>query len=81
MIISVFTIRDDKAQAYLQPFFLSNESMARRAIADCVSDSDHMFGKHPEDYALFSLGTFDDQSGKFVLTDAPRHLINLIDVE
>lgn len=61
----VFSIYDAKAQAYLQPFFMSNIGLALRAIGDCLSDPNHQFTKHPEDYTLFNLGTFDPVTGIF----------------
>ena len=65
MIKKVFTVYDDKSEAYLQPFFLDTVGQARRAITDCVNDVNHQFCKHPSDYTLFELGTFDDSTGEF----------------
>lgn len=58
-----FVIYDDKAKAYLPPFFLPEIGMAIRAFGDCVNDPKHNFGAHPADYTLFCTGTFDDRSG------------------
>lgn len=62
MIQRVFTIYDSKSEAYLQPFFMLTDGQARRAIEDCVNDPGHQFGRHPEDYTLFFLGTWDDST-------------------
>ena len=64
MIHKIFTVFDQKAKAYLPPFFMHQEGMSVRTFKDCVQSSDHQFGKNPEDYQLFSLGTFDDENGK-----------------
>ncbi|QXP08349.1 MAG: nonstructural protein [Arizlama microvirus] len=71
MIQKIFTVYDSKVEAYLQPFFLPSKGAALRAITDVANDPSHMFGKHPEDYVLFELGTFDDQDCKFDLYAAP----------
>jgi len=63
MKLSVFSVWDDKAQAFLPPFFLPNKAMAVRAFSGCVEDSNHMFCKHKMDYTLFFLGEFDDSTG------------------
>jgi hypothetical protein len=76
----VFTVRDNKAQAYLQPFFLPNEAVAVRGINNCLTDPNHAFSHNPEDYALYILGEYDETTGKFVLLDAPEHLFNVIDL-
>jgi len=60
-----YSIFDEKAKAFLPPFFLHNEAVAVRAFADCVNNPEHQFGKHPTDYTLFCLGGFDDTTGSF----------------
>lgn len=69
MIHQIFTIHDAKAAAYLPPFILPNAEMAKRIFTDCVNSEDHQFAKHPEDYTLFRLGTFDDNSAQYMLTE------------
>lgn len=56
----MFVIYDAKANAYLQPWFLTTDAMALRAFNDCVNDKKHNFGLHPEDYTLFKIGEFND---------------------
>lgn len=65
MLQKVFSIFDDKAAAYLQPFFLDTTGQAIRAIQDCVSDPNHNFAKHTADYTLFQIGEFDNTTGVF----------------
>ncbi len=60
----MFVIFDSKANAYMQPWFLTQDGMALRAFSDCVNDKDHNFGRHPEDYTLFTIGEFDDQTAQ-----------------
>jgi len=71
----IFTIFDSKAHAYLLPFFLPEQDMAMRTFLDCVNDDNHQFGKHPEDYTLFNIGSWDDEKAKF-LTNNPISLGN-----
>lgn len=63
MKIEVFCIFDSAAQAYLPPFNLPTTEMAVRTFGDTVNDPTHPFSKHPQDYALFEIGTFDDSKG------------------
>ena len=67
----VFSIFDVKAQAYLPPFILPNAEMAARTFGDCINSDNHQFAAHPEDYTLFRLGTFDDNTGAYTLEAAP----------
>lgn len=64
MIHKIFSVRDLKAEAYLQPFFSANTNTATRAFQDACRQADSPFAKHPEDYMLFELGLFDDVSGE-----------------
>jgi len=64
MIKQIFSIYDQKAEAFYQPFFFDTIGQAKRIIHDFVKTEDHAFNKHPADYTLFSLGTFDDNNGE-----------------
>lgn len=66
MDLQCFAVHDKKAQAFITPFYLPNEMMASRTFMDCINDDSHQFSKHPEDYSLFLIGTFDMNSGEFV---------------
>lgn len=61
---NMFVVYDVKANAYMQPWFLTQEGMALRAFSDCVNDADHNFGRHPEDYTLFNIGLYDDSTAE-----------------
>ncbi len=68
--IFIFTIFDVKAHAYLQPFHMPTLGEATRLFSDCINDTKHPFGKHPEDYILFTAGHFNLENGKHELLDA-----------
>ena len=63
MKLSIFSVFDSKASAFLPPFFLHNDAMAIRVFSDCVNADTHAFGKHPADYTLFRIGSFSDENG------------------
>lgn len=63
MKISIFTVFDQKASAFLQPFFSPTVGTAIRAFSDTINDPNSMLSKHPADFTLFEIGGFDDQSG------------------
>ncbi len=72
----VFCVYDSAADAYLPPFFLPEQGQAIRVFGDCVNSADHQFGKHPGDYTLFFLGSFDDRSAGFDIEASCIKLIN-----
>ena len=65
MTYHIFSIHDSKAQAFFPPFYLHNQAMATRQFGDMVNDPESNISKHPADYTLFTLGTWDDQDSTF----------------
>lgn len=63
MIHKIYSVYDSKAQTYTPPFFQHQEAMALRTFTDCCNDPGHTFGMHPDDYTLYHLGTYNDNSG------------------
>lgn len=80
MKIKMFTVYDIKAKSYLPPFYMQSTGQAMRTFEDTVNDPDHAFGKHPEDYVIFEVGTFDDQSCTFELHKSPITLAKAIEL-
>ena len=60
--MKIFTVYDCKANAYLQPFFCRTRGEAIRAFSDCVNDINHNFSRHADEFTLFELGEYDEQS-------------------
>lgn len=58
--MKIFTIYDEKAQAYLAPFHFQNIGEANRAMCDLLADDQHPFSRHAEDYTLYSIGEYDN---------------------
>lgn len=57
------SIFDSKAEAYMQPMFFQAIGQAMRSFTDAVNTPDSEFNKHPEDYGLFHLGSFNSGTG------------------
>lgn len=75
MTISVFAVFDSKAESFFPPVYFRNAALAIRAFEVGVSDKEHDFYKHAEDYTLFELGTYEDANGSFELFDAPKSIV------
>lgn len=73
MIHIVLAIQDTAVKAYMKPFFVPAAAAGVRALKDEVNDprsQGDMF-KHPEDFLLFEIGTFDDLTCRFDLLPDP----------
>lgn len=63
MILNIFAIHDSKAEAYMTPFFMRNNGEALRGFMDSMENSESPFHKWPQDYTLFWIGVYDDETG------------------
>jgi hypothetical protein len=82
MLYDVFTVRDSKAEAFLQPFFAPNTSVAVRMLRDILAwDDQHSFFVNAEDYALYHLGQYDDVAGIIQPNTQPLNITSLSEVK
>lgn len=69
MVLKVFSIFDIKSELFNTPFFMVTRGEAVRAFKDLVNDRATTVGRHPDDYRLMCIGTFDNESGTFAAND------------
>ncbi len=69
MKLNIYSIFDQASGLYSRPFFTQSDPEAMRSFTDIATDADHPIGKHPEDYSLYRLGTFDDNKGNMINED------------
>lgn len=69
----MFSVYDQKAEAYLEPFTAQTSGVAIRMFEQAANDQNHNFGKFAGDYTLFEVGVFDQDAGKPV---PHEHVIN-----
>jgi len=63
MKVQLYAIFDTATGVYEKPFFGQSDGEVKRSFMDIANDADHPIGKHPEDYSLYRLGNFDDNTG------------------
>lgn len=76
-LLFVYTILDQAAAAFLQPFFATNQEIAKRMVRSAQQDPNHPMHVNAKEMALFELGTFDQLGGKLQSHDAMRSVCNL----
>lgn len=62
----VFSVFDSKTSLFGRPFTEQKEESAIRGFSDAVNDDsnpNNMWNKHPEDFSLFLIGEFNDETG------------------
>lgn len=65
MKLLAFSIYDEKVQGFNPPFFCQAVGQAPRSMDDLVNDPQTVISRHPEDYSLYHVGSFDDGSAEF----------------
>lgn len=74
MILHVMAVYDIKARAFLVPFYVGHIDIGRRAFGDVANDPQHQISKNAEDFILYYLGKWNDESAEFTLEQKPSHL-------
>lgn len=75
----IFAIYDNKAQAFMQPFYATNVGLALRIFADNVANPESIMHKHPNDFVIYQVGSFDDQTGEMINNEQNVNLGMAID--
>lgn len=75
MILQILVVRDRSADVFGMPTFATAVGIAIRSFADEINrvDNNNVMNRHPDDFDLFSLGTYDDSTGEFT-THKPRQV-------
>lgn len=59
----LYTVYDSKAEQYSNPIAIRTDGEARRQFSVIATDKNTEIGKHPEDFCLFRIGSFDPETG------------------
>ncbi len=70
MKLILFAVHDKKLEAFMAPHPCLTKGEAIRNFSDTVNDPKSRLNKHPGDYDLYELGSWDDTSGAY--TDKPN---------
>lgn len=65
-ILTIVSVKDRAVDAYNRPFYVPTIGAAIRSFTDEVNRNESEMQAHPEDYDLYDMGTFDDQTGTFL---------------
>lgn len=63
--VQVVAVKDRATQTFEKPWFVLHLNQAIRHFTDGINQKDTAMNAHPDDYDLWSLGTWDDATGKF----------------
>lgn len=83
MKYQLVSVEDSAAGAFGRPIFAQSSGAAIRSFSDEVnrSNDENVMFHHPEDFSLYDLGTFDDESGRFNVHEQPILLVTASQVK
>ena len=76
MKLIICTVKDRAADAYGRPMFVPSTGVAIRSFSDEINrdNAENQLYNHPDDFDLYELGEFDDNTGLFSLHEQPKLL-------
>lgn len=82
-VLVICTVRDSAANLYNRPFYVPNVNLARRSLQDQLAGNqpgDETIRRHPEDFELYELGFFEEETAKFELHPSPKLVVRAKDL-
>lgn len=77
----MFAIFDIKANAFGRPYFAKTVGLGERMFMDAVNQPDSELRRHPFDFVLYEVGSFDDAEGKLESDhNYPREICTAVSV-
>lgn len=70
----IYSIRDAKAEVFHPPFYKKTHGEAERDFHKLVNEPNNQVSMYPDDFDLYYLGDFDDNTGKTKPLDTPQHI-------
>lgn len=72
-------VKDRTADVYGVPYFVMNVGSAVRSFGDEVKrkstdERPNMLNQHPDDFDLFLIGEFDDETAEIAMEERPKSI-------
>lgn len=74
MKMCILAIRDRAIDAFGRPMFMTHSGAAVRGFGDEINKESSEMYAHPDDYDLYELGTWDDNTGAFDIHPHPLQI-------
>lgn len=71
MKTKMFTVRDSKSEAFLPPLYFRQRGEALRAFQVSANEPSHNFCRFPEDFSMYEIGEWNDETGRVEMYDTP----------
>lgn len=75
--LKLYTVYDKKTQTYDKPFTAKTHGEAERMFGTAAKDTETLLGRHPEDFSLWNIGSFNPYTGELE-TQKPNHITDAL---
>lgn len=79
-MMKVFAVRDSKADAFGELFACPSVGLAVRSFGEAVMNPKTGLNRYPEDYSLWELGTYEQNSGQVEGLKLPKLIKSAVEV-
>lgn len=80
MRVFVIAIKDRALDAFMRPMFVPARALAVRSFTDELNRKDTPMNSHPDDYDMYQIAEFIEETGEFILPDNPELIVRGKDV-
>ena len=77
--MKLYAIRDSKAEVFLPMLEASTDDHAKRLVADAIAGGLHHMATHRDDYYLYALAEYDNNSGH-IEAHRPEPVISISEI-
>lgn len=74
MKLQIVAVKDRALDTFMRPFYVPALGAAIRSFGDEINRVEGEMYKHPDDFDLFHLGTWDDNTGEFQNLGMPMQI-------
>ena len=76
-MLNIYSIFDAKINEYQTPFFAKADGAVIRGVMDAMENQQSDLARHPEDFTVFKLGAFDEETASIDLCASPVVVCNV----
>jgi len=81
MLHKLYVIFDNASGLYASPTLAVTEAEVRRNFSTIVNAEGNAISANPQDFSLYELGIFDNETGKFSLLDTPTRVMTALELK
>lgn len=77
----IYSVRDAKAEVFGYPFYKKTHGEAERDFNTLCNDPKSTVFNFPDDFDLYYVGSYDDDTGKLTPLDTPQHIVKAVQLK